>query len=168
MSIRVFIPKDAAALSVGAERVAKAVMAEAVIRNIPLELVRTGTRGACWLEPLAEIEIDGVRHGYGPVTPADVPGLFDAGFLKAGAHRLALGPVEELDWFKRQERLTFARCGIIDPLSLDDYAAHGGLVGLRIALGLEPQAIVDDRQAFRPARTRRRGLPDGHQVEHGR
>ena len=129
MSIRVFIPKDAAALSVGAERVAKAVMAEAVIRNIPLELVRTGTRGACWLEPLAEIEIDGVRHGYGPVTPADVPGLFDAGFLTAGAHRLALGPVEELDWFKRQERLTFARCGIIDPLSLDDYAAQGGLVG---------------------------------------
>src|SRR4051794_40453412 len=118
-------------------------MAEAVIRNSPIELVRTGTRGACWLEPLAEVEIDGVRHGFGPVTTADVPGLFDAGFLTGGAHRLALGPVDELEWFKRQERLTFARCGIIDPLSLDDYAAKGGLAGLRNALGIEPQAIVD-------------------------
>jgi formate dehydrogenase iron-sulfur subunit len=142
MTARVFVPRDAAALSVGAERVAKAIATEAVIRNVPVEIVRTGTRGMLWLEPLVEVEVKGVRHGYGPVTPADVPGLFEAGFLSGGTHELALGPVKELPWMKRQQRLTFFRCGVVDPLSVEDYVAHGGFRGLKAALGMEPAAIV--------------------------
>nr|WP_256515429.1 formate dehydrogenase beta subunit [Alsobacter ponti] len=130
-------------MSVGAERVAKAIMAEAAIRGETITLVRTGTRGACWLEPLVEIDIGGVRHGYGPVTPADAPSLFDANFLSGGAHPLALGPVEALDWFAGQQRVTFARCGVIDPLSLAAYEAHGGLAGLRKALAIPSAEIVE-------------------------
>jgi formate dehydrogenase iron-sulfur subunit len=143
MTVRVFVPRDAAALSVGAERVAKAIAVEAAIRNVPVEIVRTGTRGMLWLEPLAEVEIDGVRQGYGPVAPADVPSLFDAGFLTGGEHALGLGPVESQPWMKRQQRLTFLRCGVVDPLSVDDYVAHGGFRGLTAALALEPPAIVE-------------------------
>ncbi len=137
--MKLYLPRDAAARALGAEDVARAITDEAARRGIAVTLVRTGTRGMIWLEPLLEVEKDGIRAGFGPVTAADVPGLFDAGF---GEHALALGPVEEIPFLARQTRLTFARCGIVDPLSLSDYEAHGGLTGLRRALAMEPAAIV--------------------------
>jgi formate dehydrogenase iron-sulfur subunit len=91
-----------------------------------------------WLEPLAEVEVNGVRHAFGPMTPADVPGLFG----DLAAHPKALGPTGALPWMARQTRLTFARVGVTDPLSLDDYRAHGGLAGLARAQGMAPDAVV--------------------------
>ncbi|WP_371056561.1 formate dehydrogenase beta subunit [Rhodosalinus sp. K401] len=138
--MKVHLPRDAAAKALGAEAVAQALRAEADRRDVPLELVRTGTRGMIWLEPLLEIERDGQRHGFGPMTAADVPALFET----EDAHPKALGPVEELDWMKRQTRLTFQRCGVIDPLDLGQYEAHGGLAGLRRALGMTAAEIVQE------------------------
>lgn len=139
--LKIYVPRDAAALAVDAEKVAEAVMAEAKIREIEVELVRNGSRGMLWLEPMVEIERDGVRHAFGPVTPHDVRALFDADW---GSHALALGPTEEIEWMKRQTRLTFARVGVIDPLSLDAYEAHGGLKGLRRALEMTGAAMIDE------------------------
>ena len=96
-----------------------------------VEVVRTGSRGLFWLEPMVEVATAEGRIAYGPVTVADISGLLDAGMLTGGAHPLRLGRPEELPFLAQQTRLTFARCGIIDPLSLDDYRAHGGLQGLR-------------------------------------
>ena len=138
--MKIYLPRDAAAKALGAESIAAAIQAEATQRGIDITLVRTGTRGMIWLEPLVEVEIDGIRHGFGPMLESDVPALFD----DLAAHPRALGPVDELDWMKRQTRLTFARCGVIDPLSLDDYRAHGGLTGLRRALDMTGQQIVDE------------------------
>ena len=120
------VPCDAAALSVGAGRVAEAIAAEANRRGVDVAIVRNGTRGMCWLEPLVEVETAAGRVGYGPVTPAEVPGLFDAGFLGGGSHPRLVGPVEAIPYFAKQERLTFERVGLIDPVSLDEYLAHGG------------------------------------------
>ncbi|WP_090113095.1 formate dehydrogenase beta subunit [Limimaricola pyoseonensis] len=139
--MKVYVPRDAAALAVDAEKVAEAVMAEARIRDIEVDLVRNGSRGMLWLEPLVEVEKDGIRHAFGPVGPRDVEALFDADW---GEHPLALGPTEEIDWFKRQTRLTFARVGVIDPLSLDAYEAHGGLEGLRRALGMTGPEMIEE------------------------
>jgi formate dehydrogenase iron-sulfur subunit len=132
---RVFIPRDSTALALGADKVARAIEAAAKRAGAPVEIVRTGSRGAYWLEPLVEIERDGARVGYGPLAPEDAEGA-----LAGGAHPKALGPVEALDWFKQQQRLIFSRCGVIDPLSLDDYIAHGGGRGLRrsIEIGAGP------------------------------
>ena len=140
--ITVFVPRDSAALSVGADAVAAAIRAEAASRDLPLRIVRNGSRGMLWLEPLVEVETPEGRVAYGPVTPADVPGLFDAGFLTGGAHDLGHGLTEENPYFKKQERLTFARCGIIDPLSVEDYRAHGGFRGLENALAMSQAEIV--------------------------
>ena len=140
--IRIFISKDASALSVGADDVAHAIQAEAAPRGIEIELVRTGTRGMLWLEPLVEVQAAQGRIAYGPVTLEDIAGLFDADFLHGGAHPLNLGRTEEIPYFSRQQRLTFARCGVIDPASLADYVAHGGYRGLDRALLMEPGAIV--------------------------
>src|SRR5690606_30008519 len=96
--------------------VAEALANEARKRGVDLKIVRTGTRGMLFLEPLLEVDSGGVRVGYGPVTPADVASLFDAGFLDGKDHHLGHGPVEEIPWFKSQTRLTFARVGRIDPL----------------------------------------------------
>ena len=143
MSVRVYVPRDSAALSVGAEGVARAIASEAKSRGLDITLVRNGSRGMFWLEPLVEVETPNGRIAYGPVSREAVPGLFDAGFLEGKAEPLCLGPTEEIPYLKQQERLTFARCGIVDPLSIDDYIANGGYRGLKQALTLEPQAIVD-------------------------
>jgi formate dehydrogenase iron-sulfur subunit len=137
-ALKVFIPGDAAALSVGADDVAFALKKEAAARGIELNLVRTGSRGLFWLEPLVEIEASEGRIGFGPVAVKDVPSLlaFDR------KHPLCLGKVEDIPYLKSQQRVTFARCGVIDPLSLADYEAHGGLKGLRRALDAGTDEII--------------------------
>lgn len=135
---RIYIPADAAALSVGAGDVARAIEAEVAASGADVTIVRTGSRGLFWLEPLVEIDTPDGRLGFGPVTVEDVTGI-----LAAGAdHRLCVGLVEDIPWLRSQQRVTFARCGIIDPLSLSDYESHGGLKGLRRALDMAPEAIV--------------------------
>ncbi len=138
----IYIPRDSGALAVGADAVAAAIAAELARRNLVARIVRTGSRGLYHLEPLVEVMTERGRCAYGRVTPGDVRSLFDSGFLTGSQHRLWLGRAEDIDFLKRQTRATFARCGIIDPLSLDDYAMHGGLSGLRAALAMTPQAVV--------------------------
>ncbi|MFZ0730367.1 MAG: NADH-quinone oxidoreductase subunit NuoF [Methylovirgula sp.] len=139
---RVFVPKDAAALAVGADKIAKRIGEIASERGEKVTLVRTGSRGMFFLEPLVEVETEAGRIAYGPVTPRDVASLFDADFLAGGAHPLRIGRPEEHPFLARQTRLTFTRCGITDPLSLEDYAAHDGWRGLKRALEIGPAAIV--------------------------
>jgi len=142
MSTVVYVPRDAAALSVGAERVATAIAREAKSRGIDLTLKRNGTRGMCWLEPLVEVVVGSERYAYGPVTERDVPTLFAADFLHNGAHALQLGRVADIAYFASQQRLTFENVGVIEPTSLEDYVTHGGYEGLRNALRMQPHEIV--------------------------
>ena len=144
MSARIFVPGDSSALSVGADAVASALASEARRRGIDLRIVRTGSRGLFWLEPLVEVETPEGRMGYGPVAPKDAASLFESGLLAGGAHATALGRVEDIPYLARQQRLVFARCGVTDPLSLDDYRRHGGLRGLERALSLGPRATVEE------------------------
>ena len=125
--IRIYVPRDAAALAVDADAVARAIEVAAEQRGLAVQLVRNGSRGLLWLEPMVEIATPAGRVAYGPVQPEDVAGLFEAGWLQGDAHPLRLGPTEDIPYLKHQERLTFARVGVTDPLSLQDYAAHGGL-----------------------------------------
>jgi len=147
-AVKVFVPRDASARAVGADATAQALVAESRRRGVEIELVRNGSRGLFWLEPLVEVESAGRRYAYGPVPAVAVGGLFDAGFTDATRpaarqHPLAQGVTEEIPYLKRQERLTFARVGITDPVSLADYLAHGGYRGLRAALALAPAQIVE-------------------------
>ena len=142
MSATVFVPRDMMAMALGADRVAAAVAEGAARRGAEVRIVRTGSRGLQWLEPLVEVALPEGRIAYGPVRPGDVEGLLDAGLLEGGAHALRVGRPEDMPYLARQTRLTFARCGITDPLSLDDYRAHGGLAGLESALAMAPDAVV--------------------------
>ena len=142
MSTTVYVPGDAGALSVGAGEVAAAIAAEAKRRGIDLNLVRNGSRGAYWLEPLVEVQTERGRCAYGPVRATDVPALFAADFLEAGSHPLSLGPTDSIPWLRSQQRLTFERVGIIDPASVADYVKHGGYQGLERALQLSGAEIV--------------------------
>ena len=143
MTRKVFVPRDALAVAVGADAVARAIIEGAASRGAAVTVVRTGSRGLSWLEPMVEVETAEGRIAYGPVAPGDVEGLLEAGLLDAGAHALRLGRPEEMDYLAKQQRLTFARCGLVDPVSLDDYRAHGGLKGLEAALKLDRAGIVE-------------------------
>ncbi len=133
---QVFVPRDAAALAVGADDVAAALAGHA-------DVIRTGSRGLFWLEPMIEVETPAGRIAYGPVEAADIPRLLADGLLQGSAQPLRLGLADDIPFLARQTRLTFARCGIVDPLSLDDCRAHGGLAGLAKARELGAAAVVE-------------------------
>ena len=140
---RLYVPRDSSALALGADTLAQALEAEAARRGVEVELVRNGSRGLLWLEPLVEVQTPEGRIGYANVEAGDVAALFDAGLLEGGAHANRVGVVDEIPYLKKQQRLTFARIGITDPLSIDDYIAHGGLEGLRQALQTDGDAACE-------------------------
>ncbi len=144
MTIRIYVPKDAAALAVGADKVAAKIAEGIQAAGFDAVVVRNGSRGMHWLEPLVEVETAEGRMAYGPVKPSDVQGLFAAGFVTGGAHALSLGLTEDIPFLKSQTRLTFARCGVIDPLSIADYRDNGGLRGLERAVSITPADIVKE------------------------
>lgn len=141
MSARIFVPRDAAATALGSDGVAARVLIALEAENYDAQLVRNGSRGLFWLEPMLEVETEQGRIAFGPVTEDDVPGVLNAAFT-GSEHPLALGPTEEIAFLAEQTRLTFARCGVTDPLSLEDYEAHDGLQGLRAAVEMSPEQIV--------------------------
>jgi len=141
-SVTVFVPRETAAVSVGAHDVAEKIAA-----HDNVDVVRNGSWGMSWLEPLVEVVVDGQRIGYGPVTADDVEGLFAAGFVEGSDHDLKLGPVGDIPYLKNQERWTFRRCGLIDPLSVDDYRANGGFKGLGKALKAGPEHVLEQVKA---------------------
>jgi formate dehydrogenase iron-sulfur subunit len=141
VTTRLYVSRDASATSLGADEVAAALAAQL---GDAVELVRVGSRGMVWLEPLVEVATPDGRVGYGPVGVEDVAALVAADLAHGGAHPLRVGLVESLPWWRSQQRLTFARVGIVDPHSLADYVRHGGYEGLARALTLAPAAVVQE------------------------
>ncbi len=140
---KVYVPRETAAISVGADDVAIEIARAAKETGANIELVRNGSWGASWLEPLIEVLVDDKRIAYGNVEPGDVASLFDAGFLQGGEHDKRLGPIDEVPYLINQDRWTFWRCGLIEPLSLDDFLAHQGFTAFTKALEMGPQAVID-------------------------
>ncbi|MCA0177372.1 MAG: formate dehydrogenase [Proteobacteria bacterium] len=142
--VTIYVPRDTAAVAVGADAVAAALAAQCAARGQTVTLVRNGSRGLLWLEPLVEVATPEGRVAYGPVTADDVAGLLDAGLLQGGDHPLRQGLTGQIPYLARQQRLTFARMGVTDPLSLADYEAHEGWAGLRRAAGMAGAAVVQE------------------------
>ncbi len=141
---RIYLPRDAAALACGADQVAANLREGAARLGRPVEIVRNGSRGMAWLEPLVEVATPAGRIGYGPVAPEDVPSLLAAGMLDGAPHPLRIGPPEQIPFLARQTRLVFARCGLADPLDLAAYAADGGWQSLEAALRLGADASLHE------------------------
>jgi formate dehydrogenase iron-sulfur subunit len=141
---KVFVPMDSAALSMGANEVAQAISEYATKNGLDVTIVRNGSRGMLWLEPLVEVDTPAGRVGYANVSADQIPELLSAGLLTGDSHDSCLGLVEELEILKNQTRITFARVGVIDPLSLVEYESHGGLKGLRNAIAMSPAQVVTE------------------------
>lgn len=105
---RIYVPRDAGALALGAEDVERAIIAAERRRGLDIEIIRTGSRGLFWLEPMIEVVTAQGRIAYGPVRTADIEPLFDGGLLEGGPHPLRLGRPEDVPFLKRQTRFTFA------------------------------------------------------------
>ncbi|MGH7073124.1 MAG: formate dehydrogenase beta subunit [Stellaceae bacterium] len=140
---KIYIPRDSGALALGADDVEEALLVAAATRKIEIEIAHTGSRGMYWLEPMIEVATPSGRIAYGPVAAAEVPALIDAGMLEGKPHAKRLGKPEDHPFLKRQTRLTFARCGIVERLNLDDYRAHEGWAGLEKAIAVGPEATVE-------------------------
>ena len=136
--VTVFVPRETSAVSLGAHDVAEKL---AAVENV--NVVRNGSWGASWLEPLVEVVVGNDRIAYGPVEVSDLDSLLEAGFLTGGKHPLCLGPISEIPYLKNQERWTFWRCGLIDPLSIADFQAHKGFAGLQKAFENGSEYVLD-------------------------
>ncbi|MBC8381001.1 MAG: formate dehydrogenase beta subunit [Pseudomonadales bacterium] len=148
MSMTFFIPQDTTALALGSDSVALTMASELKERGVEGGIIRNGSRGMFWLEPLLEVEIDGSRLGFGPVKSSDMPSILDSlnsrtKNTKSLNHPLFLGEVNEIDYLARQQRLTFNRAGVGDPLCIENYQRLSGFVGLTHAIKLKGQEIVD-------------------------
>ncbi len=141
-AVRIFVPGDAGALAVGADEVARALALAAAAAGVAVQIIRNGSRGLYWLEPMVEVETAAGRVAFGPVAASDVPSLVAAGLFDGRGDALFLGATEAIPFLKAQTRFTFARCGIVDPASLADYRAHGGGIGLMRAAAMAPAEIV--------------------------
>ena len=137
--VTVYVPSDAAARAAGADDVAAALAAQPGVR-----VVRNGSHGMLWLEPLIEVATPQGRVAYANVTADEVPALIAAGVLQGADHARRIGAVADQSWMQQQQRVTFGRVGVIDPRDADDYVAHGGLAGLRRALAMQPGDVVTE------------------------
>src|SRR5260370_16055412 len=160
MTMRIFVSRDAGAVAVGADEVALVLGLAAHKRGTEIEIIRTGSRGLDWLERMIEVATPQGRVAFGPVTEFNASLVLDA-MISGGAHPLRLGVADEIPWLKRQTRLTFARCGVVDPRSFTDYRAHGGYKGLEPAVTLTPDAILADVTASRLRGRGGAGFPTG-------
>jgi formate dehydrogenase iron-sulfur subunit len=142
VTVTVYVPRDASAKSVGADEVAARIASVADDRGVDVRIVRNGSRGMLWLEPLVEVTTDVGRVAYGPVGATDVDALVDAGLFHGGDHPLGLGRADDIEWLASQQRLTFARVGVVDPVDPDDYRANGGMAGLARAIELGPERVI--------------------------
>ncbi len=140
---KIFVPRETASVSVGADDVALAIARQAKKSGDSIQIIRNGSWGATWLEPLIEVEVASKRIAYGNVEANDVADLFSAGFLTGGEHDRRLGPTDEIPYLIKQDRWTFWRCGLIDPLSIDDYCAHKGFKALEKVIEIGPAATID-------------------------
>ncbi|MBB6520045.1 formate dehydrogenase beta subunit [Pseudoteredinibacter isoporae] len=143
MTRKIYVPADSCAIALGADKVAASLELQL---GPEFNVIRNGSRGLFWLEPLIEVESEQGRIAYGPVLPDNIDEAFVNAVKSAGKHPLCLGLTEEIPELKCQQRLSFARLGITDPLNIDDYIAHGGFEGLHTALTLSAQEIVDEVQ----------------------
>ncbi len=139
---RIYVPRETSAVSVGADDVAVEIARVAKQSGIAIELVRNGSWGASWLEPMVEVEVDGVRIAYGNVGPGDIAGMFDSGFVEGGEHEKRLGPIQEIPYLIQQDRWTLFRCGLIDPLSVENFRAAQGFNALEKAFAEGPDAVL--------------------------
>jgi len=134
----VYVPRESVAVSLGAHEIAEKL---AAIDGV--DVVRNGSWGASWLEPMLEVVVDDLRIAYGPVGIDDVDGLLAAGFLTGADHPLKIGPTIEIPYLTRQDRWTFFRCGLIEPLSIEDFTSRKGYAGLEKAFAIGPLATIE-------------------------
>ena len=140
---KIYVPRETAAVSVGADEVALAIAQVSKKNGTNIELIRNGSWGASWLEPMVEVEVDGARVAYGNVAAADVASLFDADFINGGEHERRLGPTIEIPYLINQDRWTFWRCGLINPLSIEDFEQHQGFKALTKALSEGAESVLE-------------------------
>ena len=121
-----FVPLDTAAVAAGADAVADAVA------DTGAAIVRNGSRGMCWAEPMVEIEHGGTRLAFGNVAASDVPSIFQ----QREGHAKCLGEISGIDYLQRQTRAVFDRVGTSHPLEL------GKSTVLEECLERDPESLI--------------------------
>jgi len=154
---RILIGTGTCGMAAGAGDVLESLESELARSNIEADIIQVGCIGLCYAEPLIEIIKPGMLSVfYANVTP-ELMSEIVSDYLIAGNPRadLALGTRGEgtldgipllfgLPVLKSQVRIALRNCGNIDPENIYHYVASGGYEGLRKALKIERQEVIDE------------------------
>jgi len=127
-------------------------------RKIDAEIIEVGCIGFCTAEPIVDVKIPGRnRISFMKVTAGKVENILDDIFAGNVDETGVLGQfpqegqksweqvkhIEEHPFFVKQKRLVLQNCGVINPVSLDEYIINGGYAGLIKALKtLSPEDVI--------------------------
>ncbi len=138
--LELFLSSDSASVAMGAEKIA-----EEILENDSgiFSLTRTGSRGLYHLEPILEVNIEGERHGFGPLECADVLDVLNS-ILDGNpqSHSLYLGDINKHPEMVNQQRFAMARLGVCDPFDLQSQQAHGAYEGLAMAEKIGSEGVL--------------------------
>jgi len=153
----VFLGAGSCGLAAGADAVKKAVLATLAERQLNARVVEVGCVGPCYLEPLLDVAAFGnPRVSYANVRADEVAGILESYLVRRDPlPGRAVGHFGDSDFagiprffdlpmFKAQKRVVLRNCGFIDPGDLGHYLAKDGYQGLRKALGMSPDAVIDE------------------------
>ena len=98
MTTKIFIPRDSSAIGLGSNAVAESFARVAHSTKTDVEIVRNGSRGLIWMEPLVEVETNAGREGYSNVITDDVESLFKSLVTGEGDHEKNVGLVEDIPY----------------------------------------------------------------------
>ena len=140
--IKIYIPKETSACSVGSELIAEKIT-DLAQGHKHISIIRNGSWGAFWLEPFIEIEKNGNRKGTSYLNKkishlSSIEELFDD-FYNSNPFNIM-----DIDFIKRQTRLVFSRIGLYDPLDLNQYRNSHGYKGLEKSFEIGQQQTIDE------------------------
>ena len=140
--IKIYIPKETSACSVGSELIAEKIT-DLAQGHKHISIIRNGSWGAFWLEPFIEIEKNGNRQGTSYLNKkishlSSIEELFDD-FYNSNPFNIM-----DIDFIKRQTRLVFSRIGLYDPLDLNQYRNSHGYKGLEKSFEIGQQQTINE------------------------
>ena len=118
-----------------------------------IKVIRTGCFGLCALGPIVIVYPEGAF--YSMVTVDDVEEIVSEHLLKGRIVKRLLyketvvdeqniKSLNEVDFYKKQQRIALKNCGVINPEEIDEYIAFGGYTALgKVLTEMKPQEVID-------------------------
>ncbi|MFC1668816.1 NADH-ubiquinone oxidoreductase-F iron-sulfur binding region domain-containing protein [Spirochaetota bacterium] len=146
MEAKILVCVGTSGVAAGAEKIADSFESELKKHGLgeSYTVVRTGDRGL-FRDVLVDIIDEDMGHAtYQYVKVDDVPSLVESHIVNKTPFKKRLAGDDYKQFFESQTRIVLANCGEIDPESIDEYMGKDGYGGLKKALDMKPEKVIEE------------------------